>query len=368
MSLFMAAVILTCIGIVMIYSASSMFALERFNSSVYFLKKQAVSAGIGLTILTLFSYVPYDIFRKLSYVILLLGILLLGLVYTKLGIEAGGATRWIRVGNIWHFQPSEFARISLIIFFAYSLSKKRDYIQKFAIGFLPHVMILSLFLLFLFFQPDFGSIVIFFIISWIMMFIAGVRFRYLLGGLVFLLPFGWYLIQTSPYRMSRLASFLHPWEYATDQGYQLVHSLMAIGTGGVFGTGLGNGYQKLFYLPEAHTDFILSVIGEELGVLGLIVLVFFYAFIFWKGISISKNAKDDFGSFLALGITVSIALQACINMGAVLGLLPTKGLTLPLLSYGGSSLLMNMACIGILISIKRSGKTENKKEIKAYSK
>jgi cell division protein FtsW len=354
MSLFMSAVILTVIGIVMIYSASSIFALEHFNSSVYFLKKQIIAAFISIIFLIIFSFLPYEIFRKTAYLSLIAGFVFLMLVHTGLGVTVGGATRWVKLIGGLNFQPSEFARLSLVIFLAYSLSKKQDNIKEFSIGFLPHVIIFIIFALLLLVQPDFGTTVIFCLITWIMMFIAGVNFWHLSGSMVPLLPLGWYFINSAPYRMERFSSFLNPWEYATDQGYQLIHSLMAIGTGGIFGTGLGNGYQKLFYLPEPHTDFILSVIGEELGFLGLMMLIFFYVFIFLKGILISRNARDKFGSFLAAGITISIGLQVCINMGAVLGLLPTKGLTLPLLSYGGSSLLINMASIGMLINIKKN--------------
>ncbi len=194
------------------------------------------------------------------------------------------------------------------------------------------------------------------LIAGIMMFVAGVRILHLSSALLLFVPIIFNLIFSASYRAERMLSYLDPWEYATDEGYQAVHSLMAFGTGGIFGVGLGNGYQKLFYLPESHTDFIFSVIGEELGLLGVLFILSLYIIIIFRGIIISKNAKDLFGTFLAAGITISFGLQVCINIGVTMGLLPTKGLTLPLLSYGGTSLLANTAALGILANIGRNEK------------
>ncbi|MBW2178933.1 MAG: putative lipid II flippase FtsW [Deltaproteobacteria bacterium] len=342
------------IGIVMVYSASSALALKKFGSDFYFLKKQALFALIGILVLVACKHIPYKVYRHFTYPLLLLSIVFLiavhisGLTYT-----AGGSTRWIRIGS-FTFQPSEFARFSLIIYLAYSLNKKMADIKDFYIGFLPHTIVLSVFTLLIFIQPDFGSIVILGTITWMMMFIGGVRLLHLATSLVLLLPVAYLFLTSAQYRVSRLVSFLNPWQYPTDEGYQIIHSFMAFGSGGIWGAGIGKGYQKLFYLPEPHTDFIFSVIGEELGLIGVLIILSLYFLILWRGISIARNAKDMFGAFLAIGFTSAITLQACINMCVALGLLPTKGLTLPFLSYGGTSLLINMACVGILMNIGAS--------------
>jgi cell division protein FtsW len=234
---------------------------------------------------------------------------------------------------------------------AYSLSKKKDGLRQFRIGFVPHVMVLALFIVPLMLQPDFGSVVIFATLVWLMMFVAGVPVRHLLSALLLMLPMAYYLMVTATYRIKRLVSFLDPWQYPASEGYQIIHSLMAFGTGGLWGTGIGKGYQKLFYLPEPHTDFIFAVIGEELGFWGVLFILGLYSLVIWRGTSIAFRCQDEFGMFMAIGITTAIGLQVSINMGVALGLLPTKGLTLPFLSYGGTSLLLNMASIGILMNI-----------------
>ncbi len=239
---------------------------------------------------------------------------------------------------------------------SYSLTKKHDHIRSFFIGFVPHVFFLGIFAGLIALQPDFGSVVILAAITWVMMFVAGVRVTYLVASVGALLPFAYIYMMSAAYRTERWLAFLHPWEHASDQAYQIVHSLMAFGTGGVWGTGVGKGLQKLFYLPEPHTDFIFSVIGEELGLVGVLCVLFLYVLILWSGLSIAKNTYDLFGSYLAMGITAAIGLQVCINLGVSLGLIPTKGLPLPFLSYGGTSLLVSMISIGILMNIG-SGKT-----------
>jgi cell division protein FtsW len=198
-------------------------------------------------------------------------------------------------------------------------------------------------------------VVIFTALTWIMLFVGGVRLRHLLSALILVLPLAYFLMVNAEYRLKRLLSFLDPWQYPADEGYQIIHSMMAFGTGKLWGTGIGGGYQKLFYLPEPHTDFIFSVIGEELGLVGVFVILCLYGLILWRGMNIARHAEDPFGCFMAMGLTAAITLQVCVNMGVTLGLLPTKGLTLPFLSYGGSSLFMNMAAIGILMNIGRAG-------------
>jgi cell division protein FtsW len=342
------------IGIVMVYSASSALALKKFGSSYFFIKKQALFALLGLIALVAGRHFPYRALRLLAYPAIVLTLsLLLAVLLTGLGHTAGGATRWLRLGGIT-LQPSEIARMALILYLAYSMSKKQERIRELAIGFVPHVMVLIVLLVPIALQPDFGSVVILVLITGLMLFAGGVPLRYLaLTGLT-LAPVGGYLLLSADYRVKRLMSFLNPWEYPTTEGYQTIHSLMAFGSGGLWGTGIGKSLQKLFYLPEPHTDFIFSVIGEEFGLIGVALIVFLYGLIIWRGLAISRQMSDPFGALLAFGLTTAIALQVCINMGVTLGMLPTKGLTLPFLSYGGTSLVINMAAVGVLMNIGMS--------------
>ncbi len=338
------------IGMVMVYSASSALALKKFGSSYFFLKKQALFALVGLMALVAARHFPYRLWQKLAYPAVVLVFLMLLAVLIGWGHTAGGATRWLRVAG-FTFQPSELARIALTIYLAYSLSKKSDRLREFAIGFMPHIIVLAMLLVPMTLQPDFGSVVILTLLTGIMMFAGGVPMRHLFLASMVLLPVGIYLLVSAEYRIRRLMSFLDPWEYATAEGYQTIHSLMAFGSGGLWGAGIGKSLQKLFYLPEPHTDFIFSVIGEEFGLMGVTLTVALYSLIIWRGIAIARQTQDLFGALLSFGLTTALALQVCINMGVALGLLPTKGLTLPFLSYGGTSLVLNMAAIGILMNI-----------------
>lgn len=338
----------------MVYSASSALALEKYGTNLYFLKKQALFSLLGIVVLVICSHIPYRFFRFLTYPFLILALILLAAIqFSEFGYSAGGSARWLRFGS-FSFQPSEFARFALVIYLAYSMNKKIDAIKYFTIGFLPHVLVLGIFTVLIFLQPDFGAAVIFGAITWIMMFVGGVRLLHLFPPLLILLPILYFFMVNAEYRLRRIISFLDPWQYPADEGYQIVHSLMAFGTGGIWGSGIGKGYQKLFYLPEPHTDFIFSVIGEELGLIGVMAILGLYFLILWRGISIARNAEDYYGSFVAIGLTAAIGIQVCVNMGVALGLLPAKGLALPFLSYGGTSLLINMASIGILMNITAS--------------
>ncbi len=345
------------IGIVMVYSASSALALKKFGSDYYFLKKQALFAAIGICLLVTCRHVPYGLYRPLAYPLLTLAVVLLAAVLVSpWAVTAGGSSRWLGIGGL-RFQPAEFARFALIVYLAYSLERKAPLIKNAAVGFFPHVVVMGVLALLVLRQPDFGSAVILAGLTWVMMFVGGVRLSYLLGTCVVLGAAGAYFIMHAEYRLRRVMTFLDPWQYSSDEGYQIVHSLMAFGSGGWWGAGIGNSHQKLFYLPEPHTDFIFSVIGEELGLAGVIVIIFLYALIVWKGVRIARNAPDLFSVYLALGLTTALGLQIGINMGVTLGLLPTKGLTLPFLSYGGTSLVLNMATIGILMNIGAAGRS-----------
>lgn len=349
--LLLGTLVLMGIGVVMVYSASSVIALKRFGSDIYFFKRQAVYALAAILVLIVCRHVPYAFYRKMAYPILIVAFLLLVALYLPgVGHPVGGARRWLRVLGL-SFQPSEFARLALIIYLAYSMSKKQDKIKVFAIGFVPHAIVFGGFGALIVMQPDFGMAAMLALVAWTMLFIGGVRLSYLFAALAGILPIVYYLLIHAGYRLRRLASFLDPWKYESDAGYQIVHSLMAFGSGGVMGAGIGNSYQKLFYLPEPHTDFVFSVLGEELGLVGVCLIMGLYVMILWRGIVVAMKARDLFAIYLAVGLTSALGLQVCVNAGVAMGLLPTKGLTLPFVSYGGTSLLMNAAAIGILMNI-----------------
>jgi cell division protein FtsW len=350
------ALMLTCIGVIMVYSASSETALRSYQNEYYFFHRHLVFALAGLGAMLLCRYIPFRVYRWVPYGLLLTAMGLLAAVFFQgMGHTAGGATRWLSIGG-FRFQPVEVARFALIVFMAYSLAKKQDQIEVVSIGFAPHVMVLLMVTGLLILQPDFGSTVIFWMLAWMIMFAGRVRVIHLGSAVLPLLPAALLLIIVAPYRLDRVRILFNPWSDPLDKGYQIVHSLMAFGSGGLFGKGFGQGYQKLFYLPAAHTDFIFSIIGEEGGLFWIFVILALFLVILWRGILIARAQRECFAALLALGLTVSIALQAVLNMGVTLSLLPTKGLTLPFLSYGGTSLIMNLAFIGILMNIWASGR------------
>ena len=349
--LLLGTLMLMGIGVVMVYSASSVIALKRFGSDIFFFKRQVVYALAAILVLIVCRHMPYTFYKKMAYPILIVAFLLLvGLYLPGVGHPVGGARRWLKVFGL-SFQPSEFARLALIIYLAYSMSKKQEKIKIFAIGFLPHTLVFGGFGTLIVMQPDFGMAVMLALITWTMLFVGGVRLPYLLAALAGIFPIFYYLLIHAGYRLRRLTTFLDPWRYESDAGYQIVHSLMAFGSGGIMGAGIGNSYQKLFYLPEPHTDFVFSVLGEELGLVGVCLIMGLYAMILWRGIFVAMKARDLFAVYLAAGLTSALGFQVCVNAGVAMGLLPTKGLTLPFVSYGGTSLLMNAAAIGILMNI-----------------
>jgi cell division protein FtsW len=346
-----AVLMLAGIGIIMVYSAGSAIAIKDYGSEYFFLRKQFIFSLLGCIVMIICRNIPYQWLQRLVYPCLIISlIMLICIFFPGIGHKAGGAIRWIRVMGI-SFQPSEIARFTIILYLAYSLNKKKDRINQFAIGIVPHAIVIGIFLILIAMQPDFGSVVIIAAIAFLMMFVGGIPIKYLLSCVLVFIPTAYYLVIIAPYRLQRILTFLNPWQHRTEEGYQIIHSLMAFGSGGFWGTGLGKSYQKLFYLPEPHTDFIFSVIGEELGLIGVVVIMTLYALIIWRGFYISMMIDDLFGSCLALGFTMAVALQVSVNMSVTLGLLPTKGLTLPFLSYGGTSLLCHMAIMGILMNI-----------------
>lgn len=339
------------LGLVAIYSASSILADLRYSSSNIFIKKQAVFALLGIFLMITVKNIPVSFYRKLVYPALVISFILLVLLFVPgMARKVGGANRWLALPWL-SIQPSELVKITLAVFMAYSMSKKGVDMSSFSKGLVPHLLIVGAFMVLIVLQPDLGTTVI--IGCWMMMmlFVGGLNFIHLLFLLILACPTVLWLINHADYRLNRWSAFINPWEDPLGLGFQIIHSFLAFGAGGLFGVGLGNSRQKLLYLPEPHTDFILSIIAEELGLVGISIIVILFAILVIRGIKISLDAPDLYSSYLALGISIFLGLQVIINMGVVMGLLPTKGLTLPLISYGGSSLLVNLIGIGMLLSI-----------------
>ncbi len=352
------AVVLTCFGVVMVYSSSSIMAAKRYSDGFYFLKRQGAFAVGGFMIMAVAMHLDYHHLRRLAVPFLLLcTALLVAVLIPGLGTHVGGASRWIRLGFI-SLQPSEVAKLALIVYMAHSLAKKQEKIKTFRLGFIPYMIVLAILLLLLLLQPDLGSALTLGVVAMIMLLVAGTRLVYIFSVGILTLPFLYFLVMNVDYRRKRVLAFLNPWEDPTNTGFQIIQSWIAFGTGGFFGNGLGEGKQKLFFLPEAHTDFIFSVIGEELGFAGVLVLSAMFLLFTMRGIRAAMLAPDDFGRFLAFGIALLLGLETFVNVGVVMGLLPTKGLALPFLSYGGTSLLTTLLAVGILLNISSQGRGE----------
>ena len=314
---------LLAFGLVMVYSSSAVYAQDRTGDALYFVKRQFVSLLVGLTLLVLAFRMGYHRLVRFAYPLLLLAVLLLILVLVPgIGSRAGGSSRWIRVGFMG-FQPAELAKVAFVVYLAWSLTRKRDRVRAFAAGFLPYLLVSGVFIVLLLSQPDFGTAAVLTILLFFMLFVAGTRMVYIVAAALVALPMAYGLIAGSEYRMRRLLAFLDPWAHRYDIGYQISESLMSFGSGGLTGAGLGEGKHKLFFLPAAHTDFIFSAVGEELGMVGAVALIALFAVVIWRGIRAALRAPDLFGTYVAFGLTMLIALHVLINVGVVTGLLPT---------------------------------------------
>jgi cell division protein FtsW len=352
---------LTGIGIVMIYSASAFYAERYFGSAYHFLNRQLLAFGIGLILLRIAVKLPYQVYRKLTPLLMIMTLLLMIVVLIPgIGKQVGNARRWIRFMG-FGIQPSELLKLTLIIWVAGFLVRKKELLGYFSRGLLPSLLVISLFSFLLLLQPDFGTAVLIFMTLLMMIFAAGVKPFHMFGSLLGITAIGVFLIATKAYRLRRVTGFLDPWADPTDSGFQLIQSFIAFGTGGIFGRSLGNSRQKLFFLPEGHTDFIFSILAEEAGFIGVLVVLALLSILMLKGLEISLACKDDFGRNLAFGITILIFLQSLLHIGVVVGLLPTKGIPLPFISYGGSSLILCMFMVGILINIGYSTTTTTRR-------
>ena len=341
------------IGLVAVYSASSVLAEQRFGDHYYYLKRQGIFCLFGLLVMILANNINYLFYRRLVYFFLGSSLILLALLLVPgFGVKVGGAQRWFRLGLI-SVQPSEVAKLSLAIFVAYSMSKNAESMGTFSHGFLPHLAVAAIFMTLILLQPDLGTAIIIGVWMLILLFIGGVNVAQLFLLLGLISPVVFYLISHTAYRLNRWWAFLNPWEDPQGFGFQIIHSFLAFGSGGLLGAGIGNSKQKLFYLPEPHTDFILAIIAEEIGFIGVSVLLILFAVVVARGIKIALDAPELFGAYLAMGISCMLGLQVLVNMGVVMALLPTKGLTLPFISYGGSSLVVSLVCVGILMNISK---------------
>lgn len=337
----------------MVYSSSYVMAEYKYADTFFYVKRQLLFCGIGVAAMFFIMAVPYGTWKKYSKIILLLCfILLLAVLIPGIGITRGGAQSWIGIGA-FSIQPSEFMKLGLIIYLAVFLSVNQKHITSFKKGFFPSlILVFSAFGLIML-QPDLGTGVVLVLTSMVMIYIAGARLSHFFGlasiGVVGFL----YLIISAPYRIDRITAFLNPWEDSSDTGFQIIQSLYAIGPGGLTGVGLGNSLQKHFYLPEPQNDFIFAILGEELGFLGGTFVIVLFMLLFWRGIKVALEAPDAYGRILALGIVSMLTIQVMINISVVIGLIPVTGITLPFLSYGGSSLTLTLCSVGILLNISR---------------
>ena len=355
--LFMATLALICASVVMVYSASALVAAERFQQPYLFVTRQLMWVSIGIAVLSIVMRVDYRVYKNDKVVWAMLGLVGLMLVAVLFSPRINGTRRWFGVGG-FGIQPSELAKLAAIVFTALVLERRRHRINEISYSLLPIGVIVGGLVGLILLQPDFGTAVSLLAVIGVMVFAAGFSYRYLFGAMLLALPALYVILMQADYRRRRLLSFMDPWADPLGDGFQVIQSLIAVGTGGVFGKGLMAGVQKLFYLPEPFTDFIFAVISEETGLIGATLIVLCFCVIGWRGLRTSMRAPDAFGSYLALGITLMLVLQAFFNISVVLGLLPTKGIPLPLVSNGGSSMLMNLLAVGVLLNISQHQQME----------
>ncbi|HQL01256.1 MAG TPA: putative lipid II flippase FtsW [Smithellaceae bacterium] len=349
--LLLVTLFLVIIGTVMIYSSSSIIALEKFKDGQYFLKKHIFFVAMGLILMTIMIKVPYEYLKKIAYPGVIVSVVLLILLFVPhLGVKRGGATRWLNL-VVFTFQVSELVKVAMVIFLAHLLTRKVHHLKKFSRGVLVPLSVTGVVMALILLQPDFGTVVIIASILLLMLSLAGSRISHLVFLAAAFIPVGIWLILHKGYRMARLTAFLDPWKDPDNTGFQIIQSLISFGSGGAFGVGIGDGMQKLFYLPEPHTDFILSIIAEESGFIGVTIVIVLFTLFLLRGFMIAFRAPDLFGTLLAAGLTMLIAMQAFINIAGVMGLIPLKGLALPFLSYGGTAFVMSMTSVGILLNI-----------------
>jgi cell division protein FtsW len=353
-TLFLTTAVLLGMGLVMVYSASNFHSQERYGNPYHFLVKQILWACLGLMAMVAAMRTDYRWLRQPAVVYSMVGLTALSLVAVFLLPKWNDTHRWIRIGEL-SFQPAEMAKLTIIVFLAYHLERKRDRVNDALSSLFPALLLLGWFAFLIYNQPDLGSAATLCLIGAVMLFLGGVKLRYFatLAGLA--VPVLVYAVMTAEYRRDRIEAFLNPWSDARGSGYQIIQSLIALGTGGLTGRGLTEGQQKLFYLPYPYSDFIFAVIGEELGLIGAVCVVLGFLLFMWRGIRAAWYAPDPFGMHLAAGLTMAVVLQAFINLSVVVGLLPTKGIVLPFISAGGSSLVLTLLSVGLLLNVSQHG-------------
>jgi cell division protein FtsW len=350
--LFGATLVLVLVGVMMVFSASAVLATEKFHSPYYFLVRQGIWALFGLAGMSILMHVDYHLYRKPIMVftgLFVCGALLVAVFFLD---KSHNTHRWLKLGLL-SFQPSELSKILLVVFLAFFLEKRTGEVNSLRHTLMPCFAVLVVFVFLIVAEPDLGTSVCIVIVAFILLFAAGLSYKYIAVTFLLSLPTLFCLIYFYEYRMRRILAFLDPWKDARGTGFQIIQSLIAVGTGGLTGAGLMEGKQKLFYLPEPHTDFIYAVIGEELGLVGSIFLIVLFGVFLWRGVRLSLRAPEPFGQFLAVGLTMMIICQAFINMSVVLSLVPTKGIPLPFISSGGTSLLINLMAVGILLNVSQ---------------
>ena len=352
--MFLATLALVCVSVVMVYSASAMVALERFQQPYLFVIKQVMWVAVGVALMSMVMRVDYRTYKNERLIWTLLavaGVLLVAVLFSR---PVNGTRRWFALAG-FGVQPSELAKLAIVLFTALILERRMHRINEVTYSLLPIALIAGVLVGLILLEPDFGTAVSLLAVIGVMVFSAGLKYRYLFGVGLRDAGRAWRGARSGTYRVKRILSFLDPWADPLGDGFQIIQSLIAVGTGGVFGRGLMEGRQKLFFLPEPHTDFIYAVIAEEMGLVGALVILACFAVLAWRGLRASSRAADSFGAFLALGITMMLVLQAFVNISVVLGLMPTKGIPLPLVSAGGSSLLINLLGVGVLLNISQHG-------------
>lgn len=356
-SLFLAVLLFIGIGLVQVYSSSFIFATESYGDGLYFFKRQFIFSIIAIAVLVGTIHFPLRFIERWGWMSWFIGTVLLFLTFIPgLGVRVGGAIRWIQLPMGIRFEPSEFLKIAFSIFFASLVTRNKNFLQKI------HPILLFIFLFVPFFillkQPDFGSFAIISLVGLALLFAFGLPWKYILGLVTVSIPAFYLLVMRVPYRRARVMSFLDPWSDPAQKGFQAIQSMLSFHSGGLTGVGLGNGQGKLFFLPEAHTDFTLAVLGEEIGFIGFTLILLLYGLIIFKGIQTALKQTDPFRKSMVLGLTFTFALSVFINSGVVMGLLPTKGLTLPFLSYGGSSLVVLCFMFGLILNVENNSKED----------
>jgi cell division protein FtsW len=354
LELLLVSLVLVAIGIVMTFSASAVYASQHFQNPVYFLERQLLACGLGVIALVVLYRLGPDRLERFSRIIFLVCVFSMFLIHLPfLGHSSGGAKRWISLMGLT-LQPVEFLKVAVCIYFSDYLARKNKTIERGGLlVFVTPLLFLGAVSGILLLQPDLGSVIILFLVTVLLFFLSGIRFRYIL--IFFALAFAALIIAviTEPYRFKRVISFLNPWQDPRGAGFQIIQSFIALGQGGVKGVGLGQGTQKLFYLPQSYSDFIFAIIGEELGLIGTALTVVLFMFFLWVGLQIAIKETDQYKRMLVCSLTYLICAQAVINILVVTGMIPTKGLALPFISYGGSSLLANLAAVGIILGVDR---------------